>query len=61
MNNDIRAMIIEKGLRAWQVAKAMGVHESVFSRLLRDQLSPEKRDQIITVINELNQRGGRHG
>ena len=61
MNLEIRAMIAGKGLRCWQVAKKLGMHEASLSRLLRDTLSPERKAQIIEAIEKLSKEAANHG
>ncbi|MEL3973045.1 hypothetical protein AAEO50_12235 [Rossellomorea oryzaecorticis] len=55
-NQDVRQAIQEAGLKQWQVAEAYGLHEGNFSRLLRKELSLEKKAKIFKAINQL--KGG---
>lgn len=52
-NSDIRKEISSAGLRLWQVADALGMHDSNFSRLLRKELSEKDRDRIRQAILSL--------
>ena len=56
MNQEIKKAIREAGLKQWQVAKACGVVESTFIRWLRDDLTAERREQIMNAIATL--KGG---
>lgn len=54
-NNDIRLLAAGKGVRLWQIAKALGVSETWFIRIMREELPEQKREQIIKIINDLAQ------
>lgn len=49
-NKEIRAAIVLKGLKHWEVARALGIHDSNFSRLLRKELPENKKNEILKVI-----------
>lgn len=49
-NKEIRAAIVLKGLKHWEVARALGIHDSNFSRLLRKELPENKKKEILKVI-----------
>ena len=53
MNDDIRAKIKAAGLLQCQVARKMGIFEHALQRLLRKELTEEKRNAIYKAINEL--------
>ena len=53
VNEDVRHAIKEANLKYWQVANAYGLTDGNFSRLLRKELSDEKREKIISIINNL--------
>ena len=55
-NDSLRKEIFESGLKHWQIANAMGVHEATFSRWLRTELPTEKKEQIMHIIH--NYKGG---
>lgn len=40
------------GLRLWQVAEAIGMNDSAFSRKLRRELSPEDKERVLAAIKE---------
>lgn len=52
-NKDIRRAIARSELKYWQVAAALGIQDSTFSRKLRHELPQEEKDKIFTIIDEL--------
>ena len=52
-NIELRDSMYEKKVAQWEVAKALGFHESVFSRKLREELPPEEKEKILAVIENL--------
>lgn len=52
-NQDIRFAIKASRLYYHEVAERLGLHESTFYRLLRSQLTPKQKDQIIQAIDDL--------
>lgn len=52
-NMKIRETARNCGVRLWQIADALGMHESLFSKKLRKELSEDEREKILTIINEL--------
>lgn len=54
-NIDIRQYALEKRVKLWEVSEKMGYsHESAFSRVLRHELTEDKKQQIRTIIDELS-------
>lgn len=49
-NMDVRKAIEDSGLKYWQIADAIGVNDGNFSRMLRTELSQEKKKQIYDAI-----------
>lgn len=49
-NKEIKFAMIEKGLKQWQVAEALGIHESVFSRMLRNELPEDEKKTVLEAI-----------
>lgn len=49
-NMEIRIEMTRHGLKQWQVANLLGVSESVFSRMLRKELSEEEKERILKAI-----------
>jgi len=54
-NPDVRSAIKKAGLFQWQVADCFGLHDTNFSRLLRKELPPEKKERIFKIIEELRE------
>lgn len=52
-NQDIRRAVIEAGLKLWQVADRLGISDNGFSRMLRKELTLEKKECIFAIIEEL--------
>lgn len=52
-NKDIRDYARIKDVRLWQIADKLNLCDSNFSRLLRHELSEEKKAEIKTIIDEL--------
>lgn len=54
-NIDIRDYAKEKGVCLWEVSERLGyAHETAFSRVLRHELSEEKKAEIYKIIDELS-------
>ena len=54
-NQEIRAQILNNGLKLWQVGLALGLNDGNFSRLLRKELTKEKKDEIYEIIKILKE------
>lgn len=52
-NKEIRCSIGANGVKYWQVAEALGISESAFSRKLRKELPDDEKKTILAVIEEL--------
>lgn len=52
-NLDIRGKAAANGLRLWQIAAALGIDDSSFSRKLRKELTDEEKQRIFSTIDEL--------
>lgn len=51
MNNiEIRTAIKESGFKHWQIANMIGVADTTFCRMLRRELSENKKQEILTAI-----------
>lgn len=57
MNQDIRQMIKDAGLKQWQVAKKCGISEYTFIRWLREELETGKKAIICKAIHDLQKEG----
>ena len=54
-NLDIRSYAKEKKVNLWEVSEKLGyAHETAFSRVLRHELSNEKKAEIKAIIDELS-------
>ena len=52
-NKEIRFAAGGYGIRLWQVAEAIGMNESAFSRKLRKELPEEEKKKILAAIEKL--------
>ncbi len=52
-NTDIRNTIKQSGLKQWQVAEAYGLSEGNFCRMLRRELSDDKKQRVYEAIEAL--------
>jgi hypothetical protein len=53
-NIDIRMIINDSRLKCYEIASAMGMPETAFSRLItRKELSEDKKNEILVVIADL--------
>lgn len=58
-NQDIRKYAKSKRVNLWQVSEKLGyAHETAFSRVLRHELSSEKKQEIRKIIDELAAEAG---
>lgn len=58
-NIDIRMYAKSKGVNLWQVSEKLGyAHETRFSRVLRHELSYDKKQEIKKIIDELATEAG---
>lgn len=51
-NRDIRNNIQNAGVKHWQVADQLGIHEGMFSRLLRKELSEDRKEEVKEAIKK---------
>ena len=57
MNNDIKDIIKQKGIKQWQVAEKIGISERTLIVWLRSELNDDRRQKIEKAINALATRG----
>lgn len=50
---DIKRLILDSGLKIWQVAYAFGITDSNFSRKLRKEFSEADTEKVLSIIDEL--------
>lgn len=55
-NQDVREKAIESGVRLWEIADALGMTDATFSRKLRKEFSPEKKQEILSIIDNLGKK-----
>ena len=53
MNTDIRLAAAGAGVKLWQIADAMAIADSSFSRKLRRELSRTEKEKIYRIIESL--------
>ena len=53
-NKDLRAYAKEKGVKLWQIAKAMGISEPTMTRKLRSELPETDKQTFRRIIDELS-------
>ena len=49
-NVEIRNAIFSNNIKKWEIASKLGVTDSTFSRMLRTELSKEKKEKILDII-----------
>lgn len=54
-NKEIRKAISNNNLKYWQVAQLYGLTDGNFSRLLRNELTNEKKEKILKIIEKLKE------
>lgn len=52
-NEEIRRAMGARGLKQWEVAEALGMLDSNFSRKLRKELPAGEKERILKVIKEM--------
>jgi len=52
-NMKIREKARNSGVRLWQIADALGMQESLFSKKLRKELTEEEQEKILSIIDDL--------
>ena len=54
MNNEqIKDLMEENGIYMWQVAKKLNVYETSFCKWFREELSEERKQQVLSAIEEI--------
>ena len=52
-NLDVRMEIMKRGLKNYKVAEVIGVTETTFSKWLRTEMTPARKEQVLRAVNEL--------
>lgn len=55
-NMDIRTEIDEAGVKMWQIAAELGVHQCTFSTWLRFELTDELKETVREAITKIKER-----
>lgn len=55
-NIDIRVKATESGVKMWQLAEKLGIHEGTLSRKLRHELPEEEKNKILALIDEIAEK-----
>lgn len=53
-NQDIRQAATGAGVKLWQIADALGIADTTFSRKLRKELPQADKNRIFSIITELS-------
>lgn len=54
-NLEIKTEALRSGVSLWMVADALGIHDSALSRLLRKELSEEKKSEVLNIIKKIRE------
>nr|DAV15792.1 MAG TPA: Regulatory protein [Caudoviricetes sp.] len=54
-NIEIRDAIKKARLFHYEIADELGMSESAFSKLMRTELTPEKKEKILQAINKIQE------
>ena len=60
-NKEIEFKILVSGFMKWQVAEAIGIADTTFSKWLRRELSAEKKIQILLAIEKMSEEAKVNG
>lgn len=52
-NEQIRKAANEKGVNLWEIAERFGVNDTTFSRWMRKDFLPDRRDQALKFVDEI--------
>ena len=52
-NHDLKLMAAGRGIPLWKIADALGIADSSLSRKLRHELSPEEKEKIYEIIDQI--------
>ncbi len=53
MNEDIKAYARVRKVKLWQIAEALGMTDSLFSRKMRHELEPELKHRIMKLVDKI--------
>ena len=52
-NNDVKSYAKKQGVFLWEIAEAIGLADSNFSRKLRRELPDNEKQRILAIIDEI--------
>ena len=52
-NNDVKIYAKKHGVFLWEIAEAIGLADSNFSRKLRRELPADEKQKILAIIDEI--------
>lgn len=52
-NKELREILRQHDIYMWQVAKKLGIHETSLVRWFREELSVERKQQVMSAIEEI--------
>ena len=55
-NQELRAIIKRSDVRYWQIADAMGISPDTFTRRMRHELTPEKKEAVLDAIETCKEK-----
>lgn len=53
LNSVVRNHAASRGVKHWQIAQALGISESSFTRKLRVELDEAEREKVLGLINKI--------
>ncbi len=54
-NVSIRNAILSNNFKYWQIAEKLNINDGNFSRLLRKELTKDKQERILEIIEDLKE------
>lgn len=58
-NTKIKTYALQHGVKLWQIAEKLHISEATMTRMMRKELAPEKKQEIMQIIDQLSE-GTRH-
>lgn len=52
-NADLRAYSSARNIPQWQIAKGFGVVDTTFCKWMREEFSPERKDQYKKIVDKI--------
>lgn len=57
-NTEIRVLAAERRIKMWQIADAIGIADTTFSKWMRRELPEDKKRQVLEAIDAIAARRG---